>query len=84
METLLFKAANNANTSRIEVPEAITSMYHKDIDSRKLEIQLQMLPDLVNAFKKSQNLSKLSHKSKHNCRYAGCSSNGQGYVLRNR
>ena len=60
IENLLFKAANNADTSRIVVPETITSMYHEDIDSRKLEIQLQMLPDLVNAFKKSQNLSKLT------------------------
>ena len=54
-----FKAASNADTSRIEVPEAIITMF-KDIDSRKLDNQLQMLPDLVNAFKKSQNLPKLS------------------------
>ena len=67
IENLLFKAANNADTSCIEVPEAIISMYHKDIDSRKPDNQLQMLPDLVNAFKKSQNLPKLSHKSEHNC-----------------
>ena len=61
MENLLFKAANNADTSRIEVPEAIISMYHEeDIHSRKLDNQLQMLPDLVNAFKKSQNLPKLT------------------------
>lgn len=34
MDNLLFKAANNGDTSRIEVPEAITSMYHNDNDSR--------------------------------------------------
>ena len=28
-------------------------MYHQDIDEPKLEVQLQMLPDLLNAFKKS-------------------------------
>ena len=54
--TIKFKTANNADTSRIEVPEAIISMYHKDIDS---DNQLQMLPDLVNAFK-SQILPKLT------------------------
>ena len=56
-----FKTANNADTSRIEVPETIISMYHEEnIHSRKLDNQLQMLPDLVNAFKKSQNLPKLT------------------------
>ena len=30
-----------------------------DVDVRKLEIQLEMLPDLIQAFKKSQNLQNV-------------------------
>ena len=60
IENLLFRAANNSEMSHVTVSEAVISMYDKDIDSRKLEIQLQMLPDHVKDFKKSQNLSKLT------------------------
>ena len=69
IETLLLTACNNQDMFQILVPECVAETYHVDVDVRKLEIQLQMLPDLLQAFKKSQNLqnvivTKLSSVSK--------------------
>ncbi len=71
------KASNKVNTSRIAVPEVISSMYHQDIGVHRLEVQLQMLPDLIKAFR-SQNLTRLTVTK------VCCSSNGQGYVFSDR
>lgn len=57
MENMLMTAANNVDTSKVAVPETVQSTYLQDIDARKLELQLQMLPDLVKGFKKSKNLT---------------------------
>ena len=51
IESLLLRASSNQDTTRIIVPECIKSIYHLDIDVQKLEIQLQMLPDLLRAYK---------------------------------
>ena len=42
-ESLLMKASNNVSTSRIAVPEAISSMYHQ---VHRLEVQLQVCQTL--------------------------------------
>ena len=38
---------------KVTVPATEKSVYQQDIDAHKLELQLQMLPDLVKAFRKS-------------------------------
>ena len=44
----------------LSVPATEKSVYQQDIDAHKLELQLQMLPDLVKAFRKSKNLTQLT------------------------
>ena len=41
---------NTFTSSTIDIPEDITQLYSKDIDIDRLEIQLQMLPDLLKTF----------------------------------
>ena len=62
IESLLLRASSNQDTTRIIVPECIKSIYHLDIDVQKLEIQLQMLPDLLRAYK----IYKCSEPNNHN------------------
>ena len=45
------------DTTRILIHESI---YHQDIDLPKLEVQLQMLPDLLKPFEKSKNVTNLT------------------------
>ena len=45
------------DTTRILIHESI---YHQDIDLPKLEVQLQMLPDLLKAFEKPKNVTNLT------------------------
>ena len=59
IETLLLTACNNQDMSQNLVPECVAEIYHVDLDVRMLEIQLQMLPDLLQAFKKSKNLQNI-------------------------
>ena len=40
----------------ISIPEEITEAYSQDIDPRKLQRQLQMLPDLVSSYKVTRNM----------------------------
>ena len=40
---------DSANAKSVNLPEKMKSIYHKDLDMDKLKIQLQMLPDAVNA-----------------------------------
>ena len=49
-------AANNIEGADISVPSKIIEAYSKDIDMKKLGRQLQMIPDLVSAYKSSQHL----------------------------
>ena len=59
IETLLLTACNNQDMSQNLVPECVAETYRVDLDVRKLEFQLQMLPDLLQAFKKSKNLQNI-------------------------
>ena len=53
IEELLMKASNNTEESVISVPDKIVEAYSRDVNIKKLERQLQMLPDLVSAYKTS-------------------------------
>ena len=57
IEELLLKAcsSNSSNT----IPEIITKSYSRDINISKLECQLNMLPDLVKAYKSYKQLNIL-------------------------
>lgn len=55
----LITATNSVDTTQVAVPEIVQSTYRKDIDVHKPELQLRMLPDLVSAFRKSENLTHL-------------------------
>ena len=59
IEDVLVKAINNSDESPIKVPDAVAEVYSKDINLKKLEKQLQMLPDLTSAYKTSQGLRLL-------------------------
>ena len=50
------KAANNFDGSDISIPAKISEAYSKDVHVKKLKGQLHMLPDLVTAYKNSQQL----------------------------
>ena len=63
IESLLLRASSNQDTTRIVVPESIKSIYLLDIDVQKLEIQLQMLPDLLRAYKIYNCSEPNNHKS---------------------
>ena len=60
IESLLLTACNNQDMARNVIPECIAETYRVDLDVRKLEIQLQMLPDLLQAFKKYRNLQNIT------------------------
>ena len=45
---------------KLQCQKQFKSMYQHNIDARKLELQLQMLLDLVQAFRKSKNLTWLT------------------------
>ena len=62
VESLLLTAANSSSTvtSGPLIPQVIQSMYAKDIDMRKLQTHLSMLPDLVKSYQKLQKLSVLN------------------------
>ena len=59
LETLLINAANHQEAVQITMPESLQPMYSRDVNMQKAVHQLQMLPDLVNAFKQSQKISRL-------------------------
>ena len=59
IEDILVKAINNTDESPIVVPDIVTEAYSKDINMKRLEKQLQMLPDLASAYKTSQSLEVL-------------------------
>ena len=52
----LIKAANNQHIFQIVVPETILLKY-QDLDIGTMKVQLQMLPDLVKAYRNSQHLT---------------------------
>lgn len=49
IETLIIKASNCVHNTEIAIPESILTLYSKEIDMEKAEVQLRMLPDLVKA-----------------------------------
>ena len=53
IEKLLIMVANKIEGADISVP---SEAYSKDVDMKKLGRQLQMIPDLVSAYKSSQHL----------------------------
>ena len=59
LEKLLMKAANEQTISTVNVPDNLLSVYSKDIDFERAKLQLQMLPDLVKAYKQSQGVNRL-------------------------
>ena len=63
---VLVKAINNSDESPIKVPDAVAEVYSKDINLKKLEKQLKMLPDLTSAYKTSQGLKT----SENYCSYS--------------
>ena len=63
IENLLIEAANNQDTSPIDIPSSIINMYSRDVNFERAKVQLQMLPDLVKSYKQSQGLSKLEISS---------------------
>lgn len=59
LEKLLTKAANEQTICAVDVPNNLLSVYSKDVDFERAKLQLQMLLDLVKAYKQSQGLSRL-------------------------
>ena len=59
LEKLLMKAANEQTISTVNVPDNLLSVYSKDVDFERANLQLQMLPDLVKAYKQSQGVNRL-------------------------
>ena len=53
---MLIKAANNPGSVHVAIPDNI---YSKDVNFERAMIQLQMLPDVVKAYKQSQGLTRL-------------------------
>ena len=63
LEKLLIKAASEQTICQVNVPSNLLSVYSKDVNFEKAKLQLQMLPDLVKAYKQLQGLSRLENTS---------------------
>ena len=50
LEKLFIEAANLKVSSQTTVPEAVCFLYSQDLDMQGLEVQLEMLPDLVQVY----------------------------------
>ena len=56
---MLIKAAKNPGSAQVVIPDNIYKMYSKDVNFERAVIQLQMLPDVVKAYKQLQGLTRL-------------------------
>ena len=59
LESLLLSTANAQSLQKIEVPCTLASLYSMDVNFEKAKVQLQMLVNLVKAYRKSQALTRL-------------------------
>ena len=59
VEEVLIAAANRINEAIIEVPTKVAEAYARNIDVKRLENQLQMLPELAAAYKQMESTKVL-------------------------
>ena len=59
VEELLVTAVNHDDKAVVLVPEIVVEAYSRDVNVKKLQRQLQMLPDLLASYKETQNLKSL-------------------------